>query len=314
MNAVELDRLAFAYGRGPAARQALRDVSFHVPAGETFALLGPNGGGKTTLFKILSTQIRPASGRAFIYGADIDADPAAGRRRLGVVFQNPSLDKKLTLEENLRHQGRLYGLHGARLNRRIDETLERFALADRRKDPVERLSGGLQRRGEIAKSLLHEPDLLLMDEPSTGLDPAARRSLWGYLADLRAAKVTILLTTHLMDEAARCDRVGILDEGRLRALGEPERLIRQIGGDVIAVETADASSLAVFVRDRFRQEAAVVDGTVRIERPDGHLFVPQLVESFPGRITAITVGKPTLEDVFVHETGRPFDEATEGAA
>src|SRR6185503_11397498 len=212
--ALTTNELTHRYGE----RVALDRVSIGVAAGEIFGLLGPNGGGKTTLFRILSTLVRPTSGSATILGLDLLRDTGALRSRLGVVFQAPSLDKKLKVRENLAHQGHLYGLAGAALRRRIDHLLLEFNLRDRAGDLVETLSGGLQRRVEIAKSLLHRPELLLLDEPSTGLDPGARIDLWQTLYRLRDQQgVTALLTTHLMEEAERCDRVAIIDLGRIVA-------------------------------------------------------------------------------------------------
>ncbi|MBI3697759.1 MAG: ATP-binding cassette domain-containing protein [Acidobacteria bacterium] len=304
--AIQVQNLTFRYGD----RTALDGVTFRVSCGEIFGLLGPNGGGKTTLFGILSTLLVPASGAARVFGLDVAVEPHAVRRRIGVVFQAASLDKKLTAAENLYHQGHLYGLHGRMLKERVRESLERVGLSDRAGDRVETLSGGLQRRVELAKGLLHHPDLLLLDEPSAGLDPGGRRDLWEYLTHLRdSAGVTVLVTTHLLEEAERCDRLGILDSGRLVAEGTPEELKKQIGGDVIALGARDPDSLCREVKERFSLDASVVDGVVRIEREHGHEFIAQLVEAFPGRIDSVTVSKPTLEDVFIHQTGhRLWDE------
>lgn len=304
--ALETDRLGHRYGE----RVALEAVSFAVASGEIFGLLGPNGGGKTTLFKIVSTLLVPTEGTARVFGDDVVKNPAAVRRRLGVVFQHPALDGKLTVEENLRHQGHLYGLSGRSLTDRIGQVLARVHLEDRRRDMVATLSGGLQRRAEVAKALLHRPPLLVLDEPSTGLDPAARRDIWQDLSALRRQEGTsVILTTHLMDEAAACDRVAILDHGRLVALDTPEALTSAIGGDVVQVTTRDPQGLAGRVAERFGLRAEVVDGKVHIERDRAHEFIAELVESFPGEIDAVTFGKPTLEDVFVHFTGRRLAEA-----
>ena len=303
--AVEVDHLRHRYGE----RVALDDVSFAVASGEIFGLLGPNGGGKTTLFKIVSTLLFPTEGTVRVFGDDVVRDPAAVRRRLGVVFQHPALDARLTVEENLRHQGHLYGLSGRTLTDRIGEVLARVRVEDRRRDLVSTLSGGLQRRAEVAKALLHRPELLVLDEPSTGLDPAARRDIWQDLSALRRQEGTsVILTTHLMDEAAACDRVAILDLGRLVALGTPAALTSAIGGDVVQVTTRDPQDLAGRVAARFGVRAEVVDGKVHIERDRAHAFIAELVESFPGEIDAVTFGKPTLEDVFVHFTGRRLAE------
>ncbi len=306
--AVHLENLRHVYparGRSPA-REALGGVSFDVQPGELFGVLGPNGGGKTTLFRILSTALTPTGGTARVLGRDVVTDPAAVRGVLGVVFQNPSLDKKLTVFENLIHQGRLYGLGGADLRARAMEFLGRVGLADRAGDVVEHLSGGLQRRAEIAKGLLHRPGLLLMDEPTTGLDPGARRDLWTYLASLSREGVTVLVTTHLMEEAERCSRLAILDRGRLAALGTPEELKKTVGGEVVSVTTSDPAALVAGLRAAFDITAGVFDNVVRVERADGHRFVPQLVEKFPGLIESVQVGRPTLEDVFVKHTGHRF--------
>jgi ABC-2 type transport system ATP-binding protein len=290
--------------RGGTPVQALRDVSFTVNRGEIFGLLGPNGGGKTTLFKILSTLMLPTSGTVVVDGRDVVVEPAAARKRIGVAFQSPSLDKKLTARENLWHHGHLYGIRGRALTVRIDEMLGRLGLRDRAGDVVETLSGGMARRVELAKTLLHGPEVLLLDEPSTGLDPGARRDLWDHLQTLRKRDgVTVLMTTHLMEEAAGCDRLALLHRGQIVALGSPAQLTSEIGGDVITVHAPNADELLLEVHRRFGIDATLLDGCIRIEKGEGHQFIPQLVEAFPGRIEAVSLGKPTLEDVFIHRTG-----------
>lgn len=288
-------------------RTALNGVSFEIQSAELFGLLGPNGSGKTTLFRILSTLMVPVGGSAVILGHDVALHPSQLRREIGVVFQAQSIDLKLTAAENLQHQGHLYGLHGAFLRRRIKEILERVGLSDRAKDKAETFSGGMQRRLELAKGLLHGPRVLLLDEPTTGLDPGARRDLWQYLRILRdQERVTVLVTTHLMEEAERCDRLAILNEGKLVALGTPAELKREIGGDVIVLETGDPESLAARIRQRFSIEVRVIDNQVRIEKDHGHRFVTDLVEAFPGEIDAVSIAKPSLEDVFIRRTGHRF--------
>lgn len=290
------------------SRTALNGLSFDVGAAELFGLLGPNGSGKTTLFRILSTLMLPTAGRAVVMGCDAAQDPASLRRLIGVVFQEQSVDPKLTAYENLWHQGHLYGLSGATLKKRAQEILARVGLADRAKERVETFSGGMQRRIELAKGLLHRPGVLLLDEPTTGLDPGARRDLWQYLQMLRDEEhVSVLVTTHLMEEAERCDRLAILNEGNLVALGTPAELKAEIGGDVILLDAAhDAGLLAEHIRARFHVETTMLGNQVRIEREAGHRFVPDLVEAFPGEIQAISVSKPSLEDVFIHRTGHKF--------
>lgn len=303
--AIEVEQLTHFYGASPA----LREVNFTVGVGEIFGLLGPNGGGKTTLFRVLSTLLRPTAGQARVLGKDVTRQSLAVRQQIGVVFQSPTVDGKLTAAENLRHQGHLYGLRGKTLRDLSQEMLTRVGLGDRADERVERFSGGLRRRVEIAKGLLHRPSLLLLDEPTSGLDAGARRDLRVYLRQLRDKEgVTIFLTTHLMDEAESCDRLGILDRGRLLTLGSPESLKKKIGGDIIVLETREPELLRARIRQRFGSEATVLNGTVRIERQQGHQFIADLVEAFPGLIEAVTVAKPTLEDVFIQETGHRFWE------
>lgn len=289
-------------------RTALDDVSFDVRPAELFGLLGPNGSGKTTLFRILSTLMIPTAGRALILGSDVAKEPAAVRRQIGVVFQAQSVDEKLTAYENLWHQGHLYGLRGTALGARIQEILGRVGLSDRAQELVETFSGGMARRVELGKGLLHHPSVLLLDEPTTGLDPGARRDLWQYLHILRdQERVSVIVTTHLMEEAERCDRLAILNEGKLVAMGTPTELKREIGGDVILLDaTSDAASLAERIGTRFQVETTVLDNHVRIELENGHRFITGVVEAFPGEIQSVSVSKPTLEDVFIHRTGHRF--------
>ncbi len=288
-------------------RAALDGVSFDVRQAELFGLLGPNGSGKTTMFRILSTLMLPVGGRAVILGQDAAIDASRLRREIGVVFQAQSIDLKLTAAENLRHQGHLYGLHGPGLKRRVGEILERVGLADRAREKAETFSGGMQRRLELAKGLLHGPRVLLLDEPTTGLDPGARRDLWQYLRILRdEEQVTVLVTTHLMEEAEGCDRLAILNEGKLVALGTPAELKREIGGDVIVLEAKEPESLAMRIHTRFVVDVRVVDGLLRIEKDQGHRFVTDVVEAFPGEIESVSIAKPSLEDVFIRRTGHRF--------
>lgn len=305
-NVIEVRDLVHTYGD----RQALRGISFDVRAAEIFGLLGPNGSGKTTLFRILSTLMLPSGGTALVMGHDVARDANGVRRRIGIVFQAQSIDIKLTAEENLRHQGHLYGLSGSALTTRISEMLSRVGLADRTKDRAETFSGGMQRRLELARGLLHRPSVLLLDEPTTGLDPGARRDLWQYLQLLRDQEgISVLVTTHLMEEAEHCDRLAILNEGKIVAMGTPAALRNEIGTDVLLVEPNDAATAEALTRrisQRFGQSATAMDGRVRIEREHGHRFVTELVEAFPGEIQSVSVSKPTLEDVFIHQTGHRF--------
>jgi ABC-2 type transport system ATP-binding protein len=301
--AIAIESLTHFYGERPA----LQEVGFSVSAGEIFGILGPNGSGKTTLFRILSTLFPPAQGHAKILGHDCKRAARRVRTKLGVVFQSPSLDVKLTVFENLKHHGHLWGLHGAELLQRIDAALQDFDLSERRDDLVEKLSGGLRRRVELAKVLLSRPPILLLDEPSTGLDPGARRDLWQILQYLRTTEgTTILLTTHLLEEAERCDRLAILDQGRLVALGAPNELKARIGGEVIWLKSAEPAGLQKQLQALLQINSALVDGAIRIEHANGYELVPKLNDLFPSLIEAISVSKPTLEDVFIKETGHKF--------
>jgi ABC-2 type transport system ATP-binding protein len=302
--AVEAADVSFNYGE----RRALDAVSFSISRGEIFGLLGPNGGGKTTLFKLLSTLVPLQSGSVRILGYDLAADSAALRRKIGVVFQHPSVDGLLTVSENLAHHGRLYGMNGAYLRARCAGMIAHLGLEERAGDLVQTLSGGLKRRVELAKALLHRPDLLIFDEPSTGLDPSARREFLNHLVALRErGNTTVVLTTHHMEEAERCDRIGVLHQGRLVAIAPPLTLKSQVGGDVVTINAANPTALRDKIQQRMRVTATIVDGTLRLERPGGHEFVRDVVEAFGDEIESVSFGKPTLEDVFVHLTGHRFD-------
>jgi ABC-2 type transport system ATP-binding protein len=303
---IELEGVSHKYGE----RLALDNLSFTVQPAEIFGLLGPNGSGKTTLFRILSTLMVPSSGSARIQGFDVAREPNRARQQTGIVFQARSLDLKLTVAENLKHQGHLYGLRGDRLKTRSQEVLRHVGLQDRAKEYAETLSGGMQRRVELAKGLIHSPAVLLLDEPSTGLDPGARRDMWQYLRTLRDEEgVSILVTTHLMEEAEHCDRLAFLNQGRLVALGSPTELKSAIGGDVILFDTASehaAQSLAERIGAHFDLAPIVMGTKVRIERPEGHRLVASVIEAFPGEIEGISVARPSLEDVFIQRTGHRF--------
>ena len=300
MHVVEVENLTHYYRE----RRALSDVSFQVEEAEIFSLLGPNGGGKTTLFRILSTLFLPTEGAARIFDLDIRKDSSQVRRQIGVVFQNPSLDLKLTVRENLVHQGHLYGLRGGALRSRVDGMMDRLKITDRASSLVETLSGGLRRRVELAKGMLHQPRLLILDEPSVGLDPGARHDLWRYLEELSNAEgVTILATTHLIDEGDRSDHVLILNQGLVVGSGTPQSLKQQIGGDIIALTSKDPDALSRKIAEAFDLKPIVLNGTVRIEKTSGHEFIARLIEAFPGTIDSVTLAKPTLEDVFIDRTG-----------
>jgi len=311
--AIEVSGLVHEYG----SRRALDGVTFTIQPGEIFAFLGPNGGGKTTLFRLLSTLLPLQAGQVRVLGHALPGETAQVRRALGVVFQAPSLDKKLSVRENVELQGHLYGLRGPSLAARVNEMLERLGVADRAGDLVETLSGGLRRRVELAKGMLHRPRLLLLDEPSTGLDPGARSDLWQYLKQLRAEEgVTVVLTTHLLEEADKVDRLAILNRGQLVALDTPDRLRESVGGDTITLASNDPAGVIQVLAQQFQIEASLVEGSVRFSVVEGHRLVARLFEALPGKIQSITLGKPTLEDVFIARTGHRLwseDQAAESA-
>jgi ABC-2 type transport system ATP-binding protein len=257
----------------------------------------------------------PTSGYTRILGFDPVKQSNDVRRRIGVVAQAQSVDVKLTAAENLMHQGHLYGLRGSRLKARIAEMLERVGLAERANDLVETFSGGMQRRIELAKGLMHSPSVLLLDEPTTGLDPGARRDLWMYLDMLREREgVTVLVTTHLMEEAERCSRLAILSQGKIVGLGSPAELKSEIGGDVIQFEAENPEQLALRIEQRFGIHTSVSENIVRLEREQGHRFAADVMEAFPGGIRSISVSRPTLEDVFINRTGHRFWTESQAAA
>jgi ABC-2 type transport system ATP-binding protein len=300
---IQFSNVGFSYGD----RVALETLSFDVREGELFCVVGPNGGGKSTTFKILSTLLKPRSGSVSFWGIDGVKHPEKVRPQLGVVFQSPALDKKLTIEENLVYHGKLYGLRGASLIQKVENLLKRFSLFDRKDERVEKLSGGLKRRVEIAKSLLSDPKLLILDEPTTGLDPVARREMWSYLDTLRKEQgISIVFTTHLMDEAESADRTLVLNQGKVVTSGTPAQLKSQMGGDVISLKTTHPEALKEEIEKKFSVPVKKVDDELRIEKMEGARFIPTLVEAFPHQILSVTLGKPTLEDLFIHLTGQRF--------
>ena len=298
---VSAKNLKLNYGE----QRALEDVSFEVAPGELFGILGPNGSGKSTMFRVLATIEAPQSGSASIAGFDVIAQANEVRRKIGVVFQTASLDKYLTVEENLTSQGHLFGLSGSKLKTRIAGLLERLQISDRRDAILKTLSGGMKRRVEIAKALLHEPQVLLMDEPTTGLDPVARMELWKFVDELRKQTgLTVVTTTHLLEEAERASRLMLMHMGISVLQGTPRELKASIPGDVVMLESADAEALRQGVFLHFdKQKCTVFDDYVRTIVPDGPKFVVEAAAAFPNALTGISYRKPTLEDVFMKETG-----------
>lgn len=291
--------IAHAYGDV----QALRGVDFAVQRGTLVALLGPNGGGKTTLLRILTTLTVPQGGVARVLGLDVVRQRAAVRRRIGVVFQSPALDLRLTVRENLRHHGHLYGRRGRDLEQRIATVFERFGLGVYSGARVATLSGGWRRRVELAKALLPEPEVLLLDEPTVGLDPTARQELWREFERIRERGTTVLLTSHLLDEVEACDRVAILDRGRIVVEGEPAKLCAALGGDIVRFEARDPARLASLLIERCGVQPVVTGDSVHVEGVSPELARRVLLE-FQDEVRSVTWARPTLADVFAHAVDR----------
>jgi ABC-2 type transport system ATP-binding protein len=288
-------------------REALCGVDLQVAVGEIFALLGPNGSGKTTLFRLLSTLVPLQQGHIEVAGVDVARDQLGVRRKIGIVFQSPSLDKKLTVDENIACQAALYGLSGAAMKSRRDQVLERLKLTDRRGDFCETLSGGLRRRVELAKGMLHRPRVMLLDEPSTGLDPSARIDLWQSLREMADEGITVVLTTHLLEEADKADRVAILAAGRVIVEGTPDSLRAELGEGLITITSSDPAGVAAILRDELGLESQQVARQIRVRSPQAPTLVPSIAERLGDKAQSISVGRPGLEDVFIAKTGHEFD-------
>ncbi len=303
-----------AKGREP--RVALRDISFDIPSGHFFCVLGPNGSGKSTLFRILSTASLPGPGRVSIFGTDISSGHLREvRSRIGVVFQNPALDKKLTVRENLACHGSLYGLPGTVIARRSDELLEQLSLTDRRDDAVGILSGGLQRRVELAKALLHSPGVLLMDEPTTGLDPTARIDFLSLLrTHQRDAGTTIVYTTHILEEAEECDSLLILDDGSIVARGTPAQLRSEVGAELILMKGRDPDALLASLTASYDFPIYRIDDTIRVECNNASTLLPELLRLYGASVELVQLSRPSIEDVYVKKTGHRFRAANGGVS
>jgi len=285
--------------------EAVRGIDLDVKAGEIFGFLGPNGAGKSTTISILCTLLRPTAGKAMVAGIDVDRDPAGVRSKIGLVFQDPSLDDQLTGRENLEFHAWIYAVSAQVRKRRIDEVLEMVDLSDRAGSMVRTYSGGMKRRLEIARGMLHAPQVLFLDEPTLGLDPQTRKRIWEYLHGLRKREgITIFMTTHYMDEAELCERIAIIDKGKIVAEGTPDELKSMVGGDVVAVTTSDVEAARQQIRDSFGLQPMTENGTLRVEVPDGGAFVPRLLKELSAPVTAVTLKRPSLDDVFIKLTGR----------
>ncbi len=308
-----IDVRALSRRFGPV--EAVHDVTFRVGEGEVFGFLGPNGAGKTTTIHMLCTILRPTGGQATVGGFDVVDQRGDVRRSIGLVFQQTTLDDALTAEQNLRFHAYAYGVPADVRERRIDELLNLVELAERRGDRVRVFSGGMKRRLEIARGLLHRPRVLFLDEPTLGLDPQTRRRIWEYLAALREREgLTVFMTTHYMDEAEQCDRIAVIDQGSIVALDTPVALKSAIGGDLITIATGDATAAASEIRERYRLSPIVTDGAVSFQVAEGGTFLPEFVRTFTQPLEAIGLRHPTLDDVFLTLTGRQIrDDAGNGS-
>ncbi|MEJ2889953.1 ATP-binding cassette domain-containing protein [Actinomycetospora aeridis] len=310
--AVAVRGLVKRYG----AIEAVRGIDLEVARGETFGFLGPNGAGKSTTINILCTLVEPTDGHAEVVGLDVVRDRAAVRRRIGLVFQDPTLDAPMSGEQNLRFHQELYGVDRRRAPARREEVLRMVGLWERRADEVRTYSGGMRRRLEIARGLLHSPQVLFLDEPTIGLDPQTRGTIWDYVAELhRTEEITVFVTTHYMDEAEHCDRIAIMNEGRIVALDTPDALKAQVGADRVAITTDDDEAALRVLRAELGLEGAVREGAVTIAVPDGAGFVPRLFDRLGGHgvsIRSVTVTRPSLDDVFLAHTGTTIRDAEAG--
>ncbi len=290
--------------------EAVRGVSFEVEAGEVFGFLGPNGAGKTTTINMLCTLARPSAGAASVAGFDVVTARDDVRRHIGLVFQDPTLDGYLTAEQNLRLHAELYGVEKGLVVPRMRQVLEMVGLWERRGAQVLTFSGGMRRRLEIARGLMHSPRVLFLDEPTIGLDPQTRNSIWGYIRQLQESEeITIFMTTHYMDEAEFCGRIAIMDHGEIVALDTPEALKEQVGADRIRIETDDDGAAIEAIGARFGLEAVISEGAVTFAVPDGEEFVPRLFAELGVPIRSVSLSRPTLDDVFMSHTGTTIRDA-----
>lgn len=304
--AIDVQALAKSYGEVAA----VRGVTFAVAAGEVFGLLGPNGAGKSTTINMLCTLLRPTAGAARVGGFDVVDRRDDVRRQIGLVFQDPTLDGQLTAVQNLRLHAALYGIDRVAVAARIEQMLEMVDLADRRDEPVMTFSGGMKRRLEIARGLMHSPRVLFLDEPTIGLDPQTRSAIWGYIRALQASEgTTIFMTTHYMDEAEYCDRIAIMDRGELVVVDNPDALKASVGSDRVILGTTDDEAAVAALSERFGIEAAVAEGAVMFHVASGAAFVPRLFTGLDVTITSVTVARPTLDDVFMRYTGSTIRDA-----
>ncbi|OAI39005.1 ABC transporter ATP-binding protein [Actinobacteria bacterium SCGC AG-212-D09] len=295
--------------------EAVRGVEFDVASGEVFGFLGPNGAGKTTTINMLCTLAKPTSGSATVAGHDVVRERDDVRRNIGLVFQDPTLDGYMTGEQNLRMHAELYGVQRDLVAARMEQVLRMVGLWERKDHVVGTYSGGMRRRLEIARGLMHSPRVLFLDEPTIGLDPQTRRSIWSYIRELKEREeITIFMTTHYMDEAEWCDRIAIMDHGEIVALDSPEALKARVGTDRVTLHTDDNDATIAALEERFGLEARITEGAVTFGVPGGEEFVPRLFAELGIPIRSVNVSRPTLDDVFMSYTGTSIRDAEEDPA
>ncbi len=304
--AIEVHDLARNFGD----IRAVKGVSFEVPEGELFGFLGPNGAGKTTTINMLCTLLHPSAGSAAVNGFDVVRERSQVRRSIGLVFQQPTVDEYLSADQNLLFHAYAYHVPADVRAKRIDELLQMVELADRRRSRVRTFSGGMKRRLEIARGLLHHPRVLFLDEPTIGLDPQTRRHIWEYLLRVREQEqLTLFLTTQYLDEAENCDRIAIIDHGEIVALDTPDGLKRRVGGDLVTFSVPDPQAAVDQVKEGYGFDAASRDGKVRFHVPQGDTFLPRFVQSFPQPLQSISLERPSLDDVFITLTGHEIRDS-----
>jgi len=293
----------------------VRGIDLEVHSGETFGFLGPNGAGKSTTINMLCTLVRPSAGTALVAGHDVVRERDEVRRNIGLVFQDTTLDGYLTAEQNLRLHAELYGMPRGSVGERMQQVMEMVGLWERRGSLVGTFSGGMKRRLEIARGLLHSPRVLFLDEPTVGLDPQTRSSIWTYISELkRDEDITIFLTTHYMDEAEYCDRIAIMDQGTIVVLDTPEALKASVGKDRVQIQTADDQAAIEALQERFGIEAVLAEGAVTFGVPEGEHFVPRLFAELGQPIRSVNVSRPSLDDVFMSYTGSTIRDAEQSSA
>ena len=312
MKSIQVENLQKKYGR----LEAVKSVSFEVDEGEIFGFLGPNGAGKTTTINVLCTLLNPSGGSASVNGYDVVKQRNEVRRSIGLVFQESTLDEYLTAEQNLLFHSYAYGVSKDIRDQRMKDLLDLVDLWDRRKGKTRTYSGGMKRRLEIVRGLIHHPRVLFLDEPTLGLDPQTRRYIWDYVEDIRVKeKLTIFLTTHYMDEAEHCDRIAVIDDGNIVAIDTPDKLKDGVGGDLVMIRAADNEAAAKELGENWSLESETQDDIVKFSVPKGEEFLPEFVRNFKGELLSINVRRPTLDDVFLSLTGRDIrDEEVDESA